>query len=190
MEASKQHGMKSLQVKVLESLASRLPNCLLLCLCLRLPVQTLLFPTPSNPGSIHGFVCLCVCTAVGLCSKRGRQTMQTRCLPLWPVCSRETKQERNSNNTSKSGWCVEKSEARKGAEANGGGGQSDFWRKIAGVAGRLCAKALRCRCVWHSRRPWRPKHTKQGGGRGAKARGEMGAGSRGGLWTLVAAWSR
>lgn len=26
--------------------------------------------------------------------------------------------------------------------------------------------------------------------RGAKARGEMGAGSRGSLWTLVAAWSR
>lgn len=35
-----------------------------------------------------------------------------------------------------------------------GVGQVTSGVRLAEVAGMLCAKAVRCRCVWHSRRPW------------------------------------
>lgn len=41
---------------------------------------------------------------------------------------------------SKSGWCVEKSEVGKGAEANRGSGKSDFWSKIGRGSGNVMCK--------------------------------------------------
>lgn len=153
------------------------------------PVQTLLFPMPSNPGSIHHSVCVFALQLVCAPRDSSKQCGQDIC--HCGLCILERPNNKGIQTTcQKVAGVLRKVKSGKELKQTEGAAKVTSGVRLAEVAGMLCAKALRCRCVWHTRRPWCLKQRKQGGGRGAKARGEMGARSWGGLWTLVAAWSR